>query len=1365
MAAVSGPATPQRPLPGAYLATPAPGQGQTIFAGNAASLRQNPAPQQTASSGDSSAPQSMTVLERAARHIDETLAGERRFPALEDYIGQGVSGEYDVPRNPAWLPFQKLKMYDLPPRLLEQSSQSGLGMLMGVFTPLHHAWASLDNALYLWDYTTPNPEIIGYEENPHVITSVKLVPPKPGVFVADITALVVVCTTVDMQLLGVGKQTTSTGAETIALYNTRMMIPARGLAVTEIVGSKLGRIFFIGDASDDIYEFQYQQDEGWFRGKCSRVCHTKASYTFVANNLQAVGQYFGPAAQTKKLLQIIIDDSRNLLYTLSSKSEIRIWLIKDRLEQSLGRPLPTLLQSTGHFNSRTELLTGSGVFLCAISVIPAAEAGRLSLVATTNTGCRLYLSVTRGYGQSADAQNSPNSMQILHIRYPPKDPNASQSQPSPGQSSQPSFNSSAGQVDTSSRVLTPTQMAYRYSPGYWFAFQPQKEDSRKDRVFIVAPDTARLKNPQDTAQPGTRFSEYGQWIDLPSNLQQVMPSSASSGATAEPQGFGNELALQFDSTSPEFAIVTSAGIQTIRRRKLVDVFAALMKYGSADDEGIEGDVKRFVARYGRDETAATALAVACGQGLDVTDSRVASVTEPDVLSKARKVFIEHGGKASINDNAVVGTNAATLDNVRPSPRYEGLSLYVSRLVRSIWGASIVKDVAKPGVGVQPDSNIPIAKLQGIQRDLSGLKEFLEHNKSMIEGLTGPQALSRTASRNDELALQGEHRAMSGLVSLVNGIIEGISFVLTLFEERISEILALLSEDNRRRTRELKYQTLFISPAGRDLAKELVKAIVNRNIANGSNVDTVAEALRRKCGSFCSADDVVIFKAQEQLNRASEAGAQTENGRALLNESQRLFQRVASSLSFDYLQGAVHQYAEMEFYAGAIQLCLSVAAEKDKAKRALAWQRDGKPASDPRQQAFETRLSCYKLIFSTIQLLDKSTASQPESIDGRWTVATKRRNEAYDIVNNSDDAVFLTCLYDWYVGDLNQPAHLLDIDNAHVVEYLERHSEDSHLHADLLWRYFVHHHDFLQAASVQLDIARSHFEISLQDRISYLSQARANASTRQTALMDSRQNKQKVLREVSDLLDIASVQDELLQRISGETRIAADVKPRYIAELNNQILSVGDLYNRYADNAGYHDICILLYQVADHRNPADILTSWQQLINQTHQETAAIYGKQLAAWENVGEKIREMGRRLQISPPTFPVNALLPLLEKYRIANANKESIPRTWAVDIFLDLGLPHETLLPVLESVYYSNEAPFTGSKRRGIAGNVVYLLRKWYEASDRSGERVLFGSEENGQLVRECLVGLSRGADALDSRDRREAEELLAVIARALR
>lgn len=230
----------------------------------------------------------------------------------------------------------------------------------------------------------------------------------------------------------------------------------------------------------------------------------------------------------------------------------------------------------------------------------------------------------------------------------------------------------------------------------------------------------------------------------------------------------------------------------------------------------------------------------------------------------------------------------------------------------------MKEEIKPtGPVILPAQKVD--KLRDVQRGLIALQEFLEANKQNIDGLAGPEALGRATSRQDEVELQGENRALTSLLQLINNIIEGIAFALVLFDEKLEDILVLLPPNLRPKVLQLTFEALFSLQEGRSLARALVKAIVSRNIAKGSNVETVAEALRRKCGSFCSSDDVVIFKAQESLQKATEAGANAERGRILLNDSLRLFEQVAKSLTQEHLTQAVEKYVAVEFYAGMLQI--------------------------------------------------------------------------------------------------------------------------------------------------------------------------------------------------------------------------------------------------------------------------------------------------------------------------------------------------------------------------------------------------------------------------------------------------------------
>ncbi|KAF2721474.1 non-repetitive nucleoporin [Polychaeton citri CBS 116435] len=1379
MAAAVGPQTPQRPVPGGFLQTPAP--APSILAQHAASLRQ-PHPSSASSQSviaPAPAAPSTTDLKpvvRAARAINETLAVEARFPEFESYVQQGTSSDYEIPTNPAWAPFHRPQAFDLPTRILEQANMAGMEMQLGMFAPLGHAFIILDNCLYLWDYTVPNPELVGWEEGSSPITAVKLAAPKPGVFIAQITHVIIVATTTEVLLLGVASNITPTGAKTIALYNTRMSVPLRGMGTVQCIeaSDRTGRIFFSASAGEDVFEFQYQQEEGWFSGKTKLLCHTKNGVSVAGMTLGAVGSLWGSTkSKPKQIRQLLVDDSRGLMYSLSDTSELRIWAITpDGLRLCISRSLQVLIQGTGHFTARSELLIGIGVRLVRLAALPASESSRLSLMAVTNTGCRLYMSATQGYAGQADANRPPSSIAIMHIRYPPREPRTSPTQLDGTQitvssSAVAAPNSQINSVDSASQLLMHSSTGVRYPPGYFVDIVPDPTDASKDRAFVTAIDSARLKNGADTSNLNTRFSEFGQWIHLPSAVEQIVSLTPQfEGASGPvPLGFGNELAVQFDRPAAELAIISRSGIQTFRRKRLVDTFAGIIRYGSsaADEDGLEGDIKRFVRQYGRGETAATALAVACGQGVDVDGSdRTSRVSDPEILEGARKVYIEQGGKAEFLANAVLD-GAPPVDGVRPSPRHEGTALYISRLVRSIWKQNIIKTAD----GAPSASSIPPPKLRSVQKDLNGLSEFLNKNKTFIEGLGGPQALGRMQPRQEEISLQGEHRAMTSLLSLVASIIEGISFVLVLFDENLDEILLRLSDESRRLVKELTYEGLFVSNNGREIAKELVKAIVDRNIANGSNVDTVAEALRRRCGSFCSSEDVVIFKAQEQVKRAGEVGAQTETGRVLLNESQRLFSKVAENLPMDILHWAAGQYCIGAFYAGAIQLCLAVADEKDKGKRAASWLRDGSPDGDERRSAHEARKPIYGLIFSIIHDLDRATAQTPQTLDGTYTLAAKRRQEAYEVIDGSDDTVFQTSLYDWYM-EVELADRLLDIQSPHAVEYLRRRSRDNRAAADMLWKYFAHHSDYLEAAAVQLDLARGFFELNLETRISYLSLARTNASTRQSALLESRQSRQQLLREISDLLDVANIQDDILQRMKSDQRLTGERREQVLTLLDGSIISLAELFNHFADQADYHDICIQIYQVADHRNPQDIRTSWQNLINQTHEQAPIRYGKERSRWEVVGTQVQELGRRLMqgsgdTAPATFPIQTLLPMLERYAIEP--RDSKPsEAWALSVFLELGIPHETLLPVLEALYYSNEAPFVGSKRKIIANHMVYLLLKWAQESDRKGERILFGSEENASVVRDCLTTLLRETGNLDTSWRQQALDLTNGIARAI-
>jgi len=272
----------------------------------------------------------------------------------------------------------------------------------------------------------------------------------------------------------------------------------------------------------------------------------------------------------------------------------------------------------------------------------------------------------------------------------------------------------------------------------------------------------------------------------------------------------------------------------------------------------------------------------------------------------------------------------------------------------------------------------------------------------------------------------------------------------------------------------------------------------------------------------------------------------------------------------------------------------------------------------------------------ISAVDQASAQQPATQDGHTTLIGKRRQEAYDVINNSQDEVFQITLYDWYLAQ-GWSDRLLDIDSPFVINYLQRTSQTQVAHADLLWRYYAHYDDFLEAAKVQLGLAKSTFDLTLEQRIEYLSRARANASTKSLGTANNgrpRQSRQELMREVSDMIDLAQIQADLLQRMRSDVRLSAERRPQVIQQLNGQILPLDELFNGYIDQAGYHDLSLVVYQTADHRAASDIRATWQNLLEAAHQEAES--AGDVSPWEAVAEKVRNLGVRLSMSESTFPI---------------------------------------------------------------------------------------------------------------------------------
>ncbi len=1275
----------------------------------------------------------------------------------------GCSSEYDLADEKSpWAPFERTNTYELPENVLNLLQRAEVSTMMGLFGELGYVWLTIDNCFYMWDYTHPNPELIGYEEGQHSITAVKLVNPKPGVFLSKINHILVVATVSEIFLLGVSATGTATGAKKVELYGTRMSLPLRGTEASVVAASSSGRIFFAGAFDTDIYELSYQQEEKWFSSRTGKINHTNSGWAAVMPNPT---QIIWGKAQNEKILSIVVDDSRNLLYSLSNNSTVRTYHIEEpnKLNKVIEVNKYQIMRDIAHQLSVQSPLLTNNLEIVSISPISALEDAKLHLMMLTSSGCRLFWNATSATYYMSNALQPPQSMQLQGIKFPPaQQPQArTRNDPFTGMNG---FNEA---LDLQSPSLEVSRRGVRFPPGY-FLNLVTKANEVNDMLFVSSPDTGRIKHTSHT--PNLRYYEQGTWIKIGGKAEDIGLITKPFAAAGQPHGFGNELAVQFDDPQgTEFAVLTNTGVYIIRRRRLVDIFAEAVR-NTAGDDGLKAEIHRFQSSYGRVETITAALAAACRQG----DSRRLGVGrsafDQATSDRAKQAFINFGGSPTLAED----TQTPSIESVRPSSRHRALTLYLSRLIRSLWKSRVISLSTGPPLAI--NSVVSMEKLRAVQESVENLRKFLDANRAFIQGLSGPADLQRAGNKQEEIALQGEHQAMHALEVLMAGITEGISFVRTLFDERVSDIYARLDQASQEQLRDLTFERLFSQTSGKELAKVLVKAIVNRNIENGSNVETVADALRRKCGSFCSPDDVVIFKAQEQLKRASEQAANSTASRTLLHESLKLFQRVAGSLTQTNLESAIAQYITLRYYAGAIQLCLTVASERDRGNSALMWVNDGKPNGDPRQRAFDARKTCYNLIHHVLQDLDAASTREPDMLDGKPTLIGTKRAEAYDVVNNSSDEVFHFDLYDWYIQQ-GWTERLLAIESPHATTFLRRLASQNVGHADLLCRFYTMRGKYFDAAKVQSDLAKSDFPISIKDRLTLLSKAKTNASVMTAGI--SRQEQQLLNHEVTELLEVAHIQDDLLERLIADSRIPAERKPEIQSALDAQIQGLSELFNNYADQAGYYDLCLLIYHAAGFRNAATIAQTWNSLIQQTHDDVVEewnAYNRRRRAkpstsevpppqpYEKLAVQVQEVCHRCGGQDAfVFPAAALLPELCRYAFENGQDGrggcGADPAWPVLLFLELGVAHDLLARVLARMFDAQELPFRGAgpARVRLAEWIAFLLARWVaELSRRGGAG---GPEVPGggrldpwvlELVNECeaflqtLVGSGPGSGA---------------------
>ncbi len=325
---------------------------------------------------------------------------------------------------------------------------------MGILPEIGHAWVSIDNRLFLWDYERGREgefqQYTGFEQ---LIVSVALVPPKPGLFKDVVKYLLVVSTPVEISLLACTYEGKDDGGR-MKLRPTAFSARSDGISMLKSAGHPNGRVFCAGQ-DGCLYELKYDVDPGLLytylsigggdggtegpdrkRRKCQMIDLTSAlGASLVPAFIKGVVQ----GGRRISLVDVVVDPFRGFVATLDNLGSMDLYDLGLHgkachhvvRRYDVWHAAKELCARASRWGNRAHDLpeartftTGHSMSLVSLHVVDVCTSMRCHLVAVSDTGFRFYMTTSRGVGGGWDAttrpkRQVPSLLSILHIRAPP----------------------------------------------------------------------------------------------------------------------------------------------------------------------------------------------------------------------------------------------------------------------------------------------------------------------------------------------------------------------------------------------------------------------------------------------------------------------------------------------------------------------------------------------------------------------------------------------------------------------------------------------------------------------------------------------------------------------------------------------------------------------------------------------------------------------------------------------------------------------------------------------------------------------------------------------------------------------------------
>nr|XP_022900276.1 nuclear pore complex protein Nup155 [Onthophagus taurus]XP_022900277.1 nuclear pore complex protein Nup155 [Onthophagus taurus] len=1231
----------------------------------------------------------IVMMEQAAQQIEKCLIKDNSAPTLPEQLnihqqsGATASGftDHDYPvlnsidlTSATLTQVKTLCKVPLPTEIMENFGHMQCHCMMGLFPEVDRAWLTIDSDIYLWMYEKGN-DVAYYDGLNDTIISVGLATPKAGVFQSFIKYLLVLTTASDIIVLGV----TFTGTEENPTAEIQLVpdpvfsVPTEGAVITTIAGTSHGRLF-LGGKDGSLFEISYQAETSWFGKRFKKINHSQSNFSFL------MPSFINAAlSDVNGIVQIAIDNSRNILYTLTEKGTIEVYDLGAN-RNSFSRVARLNQSQLVQMAVNTVKTLDSQNFRPIISISPVelSESSQINLVAISQSGTRFYLTTT---GKAQQPSIRPYCLTLSHVRLPP---------------------GFSANMTTRPRNV---HMGHYKSRNLILLSSVTENDTLwciSSDLFPFSPSLMEVHTTVSLDGPALAVAE----VPYEKYPQRQLPDPPS-------------IVSQHIEPPKKYVVLTSQGAHVFLKLRPVDLLRQIL----LESRGLDTDViKNFFTVLLADQACATSLILACledPQNSDVAEyatrafflfggePRLAPLTghqqnihstlfmpnimsTPAPYSNIQNMQNQNLSYSSYNpqfQNVGISPNTSQFEPFQYSSKHNGLYFYLERILRPIWNMLCVeKNVAQNIKKVYLSSTITSTDCILTLSHLNSLRNFVMKN-TQLSTYNNQNSRNNNPNQTDQTinpvnvtqnytlydAQMDEKHSLDAFKTFINHACQVVGLWKILCEHQFHILAESLPEQHKQMLQNAVFKDLILF--GKDLCSMFITILVNSYLGDNASVDSISIKLRDICPDLYKMEDATISKANEILKSARNL-QNIDEKEDLIVSALDLCKSVVPDIN---LSDICHQFIGLKAYNAVIELCVLCANKIDQKNIAGHFYKNSEQGDQEGYRFYTKRMEIYQYVINMLNSIfvpqdsinqTLANTSGIQNVSGVQEETHVLLHKIIDEILQYSDELLHVAIYEWMISK-NMTDDIINVKNTSLETYLQKVAQESPNNInvyDLLWKYYENNNNHTSAAKILNSLASKPGNLlSLQDRMSYLARA----------VMCMRSDKVGYvpylgvfLRELEDKIDIAKVQEQILDAMTNLKNSIPNAEDAIIA-LNSGLYEITQLYENFAEPFHLWESKLAIIDCAGYSDPKFVEEIWNHIIEDEVQKYSGSGNDRMI---QILSKIKILARQYKLSSNCFPLQHIILNLEMISAQLKTDSAL----VANLFLSIEIPIEMLINI---------------------------------------------------------------------------------------